>query len=143
MCVHDFYFIQVIPPDALYSTPLQYCLTTKQFLYIESDKFQIIWNLSFTKRKHIKLILVWCSLFYKTYIKENCVAIGISITTIDTIKSLGKLHIAQFSSKYWIHQKAHCFPNSLAIVHIMITIKIENKGSICENCRHPHLYKCK
>ena len=80
-------------------------------------------------------------LSYMSYIKENYVTIGVAITLIYAIKPLRELHIAYISTDLWVHQDAHCLSNSLAIVYIVITIKIEDVGSICENCRHSHLYK--
>jgi len=60
-----------------------------------------------------------------TYIKENSIAIGISIVLINTIKPLWKLDIANIFPKVRIHHKAHSFPQRFTIVDVMITIKIQ------------------
>lgn len=74
-----------------------------------------------------------------TYIKEHSVVIGISIVAINTIKPLRKLHVAHFLSDIRVHHEAHGLANSLAVVDVMITIKIEKIGRIGEDGRHSHL----
>lgn len=69
-----------------------------------------------------------------TYIKEHNISISISIMTINTIKSLRKLDIAELLPELGIHQKAHGFPYSLAVVDVMITIQVQHKRGIGEDC---------
>jgi len=59
------------------------------------------------------------------YIKENSIAIGISIIPINTIKPLWKLDIANIFPKVGIHHKAHSFPQGFTVVYVVITIKIQ------------------
>jgi hypothetical protein len=59
--------------------------------------------------------------------------IGISIIAINTIKPLGKLDIAHFLAKLGIHHEAHGLSKRFAVVDIVITIKIEEIGCICED----------
>ena len=77
----------------------------------------------------------------QTYIKENYIAVGISITAVNSIKSLRKLHIAYISTNLWVHEETHSLTNSLAIVHIVITVKVKDVWSICKDSRHPYLYE--
>lgn len=77
--------------------------------------------------------------YYNAYIKEDYVPVGVSVTAINAIESLRKLNIADISTDLWIHHEAHSFTNCLAIINIVITVKVENKWSICENCRHSNL----
>jgi len=73
-----------------------------------------------------------------TYVEEDRVVIGVSVIPVDTIKSLWKLHIANSLAHGWIHQEAHSFSESLAVVDVMIAVQIEEKGSICKNSRNPN-----
>jgi len=41
--------------------------------------------------------------------------------------SLKKLNITYIPPNLWVHQKAHCFPNSFAVVNIIIIIQGENE----------------
>ena len=78
--------------------------------------------------KHCMMKLIHCIKVKRderTYIKENGIAIGISIIPINTIKSLWKLHIADIFPKVWIHHKAHSFSQCLAVVYVVITVNIQ------------------
>lgn len=68
------------------------------------------------------------------YIKEDDVPIGIAIIGINPVKPLGELYIAEFLAQLRIHEKTHGFPNGLAVVDVVITVKIQHEGRICENC---------
>lgn len=74
-----------------------------------------------------------------TYIVEHNVAIGISIMTIDAIEPLRKLDEAKFLSHLGVHQKAHGFPYSLAIVDVVVTIQIQHERCIAKYSRNSHL----
>lgn len=74
-----------------------------------------------------------------TYIKEDNVAIGISIMAINAIESLRKLDIAEFLSKLGVHQKTHGFPYGFAIVDVVVTIQIQHKRCIGKHCRNSNL----
>lgn len=77
----------------------------------------------------------------KAYIKEDDVTIGISIVTINAVKPLWELDIAKLLTQLRIHQETHGFSDCLAIVDVVITIKIQNEGCICKDCRHSNLEK--
>lgn len=77
----------------------------------------------------------------KAYIKEDDVTIGISIVTINAVKPLWELDIAKLLTQVRIHQETHGFSDCLAIVDVVITIKIQNEGCICKDCRHSNLEK--
>jgi hypothetical protein len=53
---------------------------------------------------------------------------------INTIKPLRKLDIAELLPKLGIHQKAHGFSYSLAVIDVMVTIQIQHKRRIGEHC---------
>uniref|UniRef100_A0A2P2P0H8 Uncharacterized protein n=1 Tax=Rhizophora mucronata TaxID=61149 RepID=A0A2P2P0H8_RHIMU len=55
--------------------------------------------------------------------------------TVNTIKPLRKLDIAYLLSKLRVHQKAHGFPYSFAVVDVVVTIQIQHKWGIGEHCR--------
>ncbi len=74
-----------------------------------------------------------------SYIKEDSVMIGISIIPINTIKSLGELHIAYTLANQWIHHETHCLTDSLAVVDVMVAIQIEQEWCICQHSRHTYL----
>lgn len=44
---------------------------------------------------------------------------------IDSIESLRKLNIAYFLASLRIHHETHRFPESLAVIYVVITINIE------------------
>lgn len=68
------------------------------------------------------------------YIKEDDVPIGIAIIGINPVKPLGELYIAEFLAQLRIHEKTHGLPYGLAVVDVVITVKIQHEGRICENC---------
>jgi hypothetical protein len=74
-----------------------------------------------------------------THIKEHNVPIGISITAVNAVEPLWELHVADISANSRVHHEAHCFTNSFAVVNIVITVKIKNVRSICQNSRHSDL----
>lgn len=74
-----------------------------------------------------------------TYIKEDDISVSISIMRINTIESLWKLDVAELLSYVGIHEKTHCFPCSLAVIEIVITIQIEYVRCISQHSRHPDL----
>jgi hypothetical protein len=74
-----------------------------------------------------------------SYIKEDSVMIGISITPINTIKSLGELYIAYTLANQWIHHETHCLTDSLAVVDVMVAIQIEQEWCICQHSRDTYL----
>ena len=76
---------------------------------------------------------------FKIYIEEHNIAISISIVSINAIESLRKLDIAEFLSELGIHQKAHGFPYSLAIVDVVVTIQIQHERCIGKHCRNSNL----
>lgn len=65
-----------------------------------------------------------------TYIKEDNIAISISIVQVNAIKPLRKLYIAGFPSKSRIHHKTHGFFKSFAVVEVVITIDVQEICSI-------------
>lgn len=67
-----------------------------------------------------------------SYIKEDCVSVGVTIVPVNTIESLRKLNVADLLSNLRIHQKAHCFPHGLAVIHVVITVQVQHEWSICE-----------
>jgi hypothetical protein len=73
------------------------------------------------------------------YIKENSVSVGVSIMCINAIKSLRKLHVANFLSNLGVHQETHSLSNGLAIIYIMVTIQVQHERSIGKHCRDPNL----
>jgi len=68
-----------------------------------------------------------------TYIKKHNIAISISVVKINTIEPLWELYIAELLSKLGIHQKAHGFSHSLAVVDVVITIQVQHEGCIGKN----------
>jgi hypothetical protein len=76
----------------------------------------------------------------KTYIKEDNIAIGISIVQINAIKSLRKLDIACLLSISGIHHETHCFFKSFAIIEIVITINIQKICTIGQDSRNSNLH---
>lgn len=66
----------------------------------------------------------------KSYIKKDDIPVGISIMTINPIKSLRELHIANFLSYQRVHHKTHCFLYSLAVINVVITIQVQQIWSI-------------
>lgn len=87
----------------------------------------------------MKLCHVDAGFLAVTYIKENCIPVGVTIICINAIKSLRKLDIADFLPSLGVHQEAHGLSGSLAVVDIMITIQVQHERSICEHSRDPHL----
>lgn len=65
------------------------------------------------------------------YVEENCVTVGISIALVNAIEPLGELNVADVAADLRIHVETHCLTNSLAVVHVVITIEIEYIRSIC------------
>lgn len=74
-----------------------------------------------------------------TYIEEDGVSIGISVVPVNAIKSLRELHITDLLPNLWIHQEAHGFSHSLAVVNVVITIQVEHEGRIGQNTRNANL----
>lgn len=58
---------------------------------------------------------------------------------IDTIEPLWELNITELLPKLWIHQKAHGFSYSLAVVDVVITIQIQHKGCVGKHSRDSNL----
>lgn len=78
-----------------------------------------------------------------TYIKENNIAIGISIMQVNAIKTLRELYITCFLAKSRIHHETHCFFQSFAVIEIVITIDIQKIGTICQDGWNSNLQYCK
>lgn len=64
------------------------------------------------------------------YIKEDNVAISISIVQINPIKTLWELNITSFPPHGRIHHEAHSFTKSFAVIKVVITINIQKIGTI-------------
>lgn len=73
------------------------------------------------------------------YIEEDCVTVGISITLVNAIESLGELHVANVSTYLRIHVEAHCLAEGFAVVHVVIAVEIEDVWCIGQNCRNSYL----
>lgn len=69
----------------------------------------------------------------KAYVKEDNIAVGISIMSINAIKPLWELDITKLLSQLGVHEKAHGFSDGLAIVNVVIAVQIQHEGCICEN----------
>jgi hypothetical protein len=65
-----------------------------------------------------------------TYIKENNIAIGISIVQVNAIKTLWELYIACLLSIGRVHHETHGFFKSFAVIEVVITIDIQKIGTI-------------
>ena len=74
------------------------------------------------------------------HIKENSVSIGISIISVNTIKPLWELNIADSLSKQWIHHETHRLPKSLTVIDVVITIQVQQIRCICEHSRNSDLF---
>lgn len=74
-----------------------------------------------------------------TYIKEDCVSVGISIMPINAIESLGELDITHLLSNLGIHQETHGLPRSFAVVDIVITVQVQHERSIGKHSRDTNL----
>lgn len=61
----------------------------------------------------------------ESYIKKDNIPVSVSIVTINTIKPLRELHIANFLPHQRIHHEAHSFFYGLAIVYVVITIQVQ------------------
>ena len=61
--------------------------------------------------------------------------------TINTIKSLWKLNIAQLLPQVGVHQKAHSLSYCLAIIDVVITIQIQHEWCICKHSRNSNLWR--
>jgi hypothetical protein len=61
----------------------------------------------------------------KSYIEKDDIPVSISVMTINPIKSLRELHIANFLSKQRIHHKTHSFLYGLAVVDVVVTVQIQ------------------
>jgi hypothetical protein len=59
--------------------------------------------------------------------------VGISITAINTVKSLRKLDITHFFAKLGIHHETHGLSKSFTVVDVVIAIEIEKIGRIRED----------
>ena len=81
-----------------------------------------------------------CHWLSSTYVKEHNIPIGVSITAINAIEPLWELYIADISANSRVHHEAHCFTDGFAVVNIVITIKIKNVRSICQDSRHSDLH---
>lgn len=79
------------------------------------------------------------TIYCTTYIKEDNIAVSISIMAINSIKPLRKLDIAELLPNLGIHQKAHSFPDSLAVVDVVITIQVQHEWCISKHCRNSNL----
>lgn len=75
----------------------------------------------------------------QTYVEEDCVTVGISITLVNAIEPLGELHVANVSAYLRIHVEAHCLTDGFAVVHVVIAVEIEDVWCIGENCRNSYL----
>lgn len=75
-----------------------------------------------------------------TYIKKHCYDWHID-HSCQYHRTFEELYITNLPSEIWIHKKAHCFSQSLAVVYVVIAIKIQHKGSISKNCWHTYLLK--
>lgn len=74
-----------------------------------------------------------------TYIKEDCVSIGISIIPINAIEPLRELNIADLFPSLWVHQETHCLSHGLAVIYVMVTIQVQHEWSIGEHSRDTNL----
>ena len=90
---------------------------------------------------HIRKSLIYfvMVIFVGTYIKEDCVSVSISVMSVYSIKPLRELNITDFFPVLRIHQEAHGFPDSLAIVYVVITVQVQHERSIGKNTSHAHL----
>lgn len=70
---------------------------------------------------------------FEAYVKEDDIAVGISIMSINAIKPLWELDITKLLSQLGVHEKAHGFSDGLAIVNVVIAVQIQHEGCICEN----------
>lgn len=78
-------------------------------------------------------------MLFRTYVEKDGVSIGISVVSVNAIKSLRELHITDLLPNLWIHQEAHGFSHSLAVVNVVITIQVEHEGRIGENTGNTNL----
>lgn len=69
----------------------------------------------------------------RAYIKEHGIAIGVSVISINTVKSLWKLNVTHMFPKVGVHQETHGFSQCLTVVYVVITIKIQQERSISED----------
>lgn len=74
-----------------------------------------------------------------TYIKEDCVSVGVTIIPINAIESLRELDIANLLSYLGVHQETHGLPCSFAVVNVVITIQVQHERSIGKHCRDTNL----
>ena len=58
------------------------------------------------------------------YIEEDHVAIRVSIVSINPVKPLRELNVANFLSGLRIHHETHSFSNRLAVVDVVITVHV-------------------
>jgi hypothetical protein len=65
-----------------------------------------------------------------TYIKENNIAIGISIVQVNAIKTLWELYIARLLSIGRVHHETHGFLESFTVIEVVITIDIQKISTI-------------
>lgn len=108
------------------------CLCVSMYLFISTSLTAIkVLSMNTDKQKQTAI--------FEAYVKEDYIAICISVRAINAIKSLRELHVAYISTNLGIHHETHCLTNCLAIVNIVIAIKVEDIWCICENCRHPYL----
>lgn len=59
-----------------------------------------------------------------TYIKEDCVSVGVSIICINAVESLRELDIADLLPSLGVHQETHGLSRSFAVVDIVITVQV-------------------
>ena len=74
-----------------------------------------------------------------TYIKEDCVSVGVSIILINAIESLRELDIANLLSYLGVHQETHGLPCSFAVVDVVITVQVQHERSIGKHSRNANL----
>ncbi|RZR75793.1 hypothetical protein BHM03_00000279 [Ensete ventricosum] len=64
------------------------------------------------------------------YIKEDHIAIGISIVAIDSVEPLRELDVAELLPQLRVHKETHGFPDGLAVVDVVITVQIQQERCI-------------
>jgi hypothetical protein len=77
-----------------------------------------------TNKNHINSPKCW-NREAGSYIKKDNVPVSISIVTINTIKPLRELHIANFLPHQRIHHETHSFFYGLAVIDVVITIQVQ------------------
>lgn len=61
----------------------------------------------------------------ETYIKEDNIAVSISIMQVNAIETLWELYIAGLLSKSRVHHETHGFFKSLAVIEVVITVDVQ------------------